>query len=231
MWAHIGLPLGPTPNTESRLEAIMEIYPWAYFHFWLIFGTSNHLFWDPNFSPPCGQLAAPYLYVDEESRPNCKVGRSVSSGGRDASFDDAGGRYYQGEACPSHCPRSGPLELLLQALWTAVLPPSAPGVPAGKVSPHVRVGRVTCPPPWGSSSAALPSRVEYLSPHGVLLPRVYGMIASPLLLELQGPAAWQATPSWAVYRLACHRLLPWLRMTFTMVTNAARPGLDQWPWR
>ena len=79
--------------------------------------------------------------------------------------------------------------------------------------------------PWG-----LPSRVEYLSPQGVLLPLVYGTTASPLWLELRGHSAWQATPSWTVYRLACHRLLPWLRVTFAMVPDAAWPGSDQWPW-
>ena len=77
------------------------------------------------------------------------------------------------------------------------------------------------PPPAGGSSVGLPSRVEYLSPQGLLLPRVYGRIASPLWLELQVPAAWQATPSWAVCRLACHWLLPWLRVTFAMVPDAA----------
>ena len=72
--------------------------------------------------------------------------------------------------------------------------------------------------------------MEYLSPQGVLLPLVYGTTASPLWLELRGRSAWQATPSWTVYRLACHRLLPWLRVTFVMVSDAAWPGLDQWPW-
>ena len=78
---------------------------------------------------------------------------------------------------------------------------------------------------WG-----LPSRVEYLSPQGVLLPLVYSTTASPLWLELRGHSAWQATPSWTVYRLACHRVLPWLRVTFAMVPDAAWPGSDQWPW-
>ena len=78
---------------------------------------------------------------------------------------------------------------------------------------------------WG-----LPSRVEYLSPQGVLLPLVYGTTASPLWLELRGCSAWQVTPSSTVYRLACHRLLPWLRVTFAMVPDAAWPGSDQWPW-
>ena len=53
--------------------------------------------------------------------------------------------------------------------------------------------------------------MEYLSPQGVLLPLVYGTTASPLWLELRGHSAWQVTPSWTMYRLACHRLLPWLR--------------------
>ena len=78
---------------------------------------------------------------------------------------------------------------------------------------------------WG-----LPSRVEYLSPQGVLLPLVYGTTASPLWLELRGRSAGQATPSWTVYRLACHQLLPWLRVTFAMVPDAAWPGSDQWSW-
>ena len=72
--------------------------------------------------------------------------------------------------------------------------------------------------------------MEYLSPQGVLLPLVYGTTASPLWLELRGRSAWQATPSWSVYRLACHRLHPWLRVTFAMVPDAAWPGSDQQPW-
>ena len=85
-------------------------------------------------------------------------------------------------------------------------------------------------PSFGRQLWGLPSHVEYLSPQGVLLPLVYGTTASPLWLELRGHSAWQATPSWTVYRLACHRLLPWLRVTFAMVPDAAWPGSDQWPW-
>ena len=29
--------------------------------------------WDPNFSPPCGQLAVPYLYAYEEHGLNFKL--------------------------------------------------------------------------------------------------------------------------------------------------------------
>ena len=85
-------------------------------------------------------------------------------------------------------------------------------------------------PSFGRQLWGLPSSVEYLSQQGVLLPLAYGTTASPLWLELRGHSAWQATPSWTVYRLACHRLLPWLRVTFAMVPDAAWPGSDQWPW-
>ena len=50
------------------------------------------------------------------------------------------------------------------------------------VGPHARS--------FGQQLWRLPSRVEYLSPQGVLLPLVYGTIASPLLLELRGLFAW-----------------------------------------
>ena len=86
------------------------------------------------------------------------------------------------------------------------------------------------PPFFGRQLWRLPSRVEYLSPQEVLLLLVYGTTASPLWLELQGLPAWHATPSWTVYRLACHRLHPWLRVTFAIVRDAAWPGSDQWPW-
>ena len=85
-------------------------------------------------------------------------------------------------------------------------------------------------PSFGQQLWGLPRRVEYLSPQGGLLPLVYGTTASLFWLELRGRSAWQATPSWAVYRLACHRLLPWLWVTFAMVPDAAWPGSDQWPW-
>ena len=85
-------------------------------------------------------------------------------------------------------------------------------------------------PSFGRQLWGLPSRVQYLSPQGVLLPLVYGTTTSPLWFELRGQSAWQATPSWTVYRLTCHRLLPWLWVTFAIVPDAAWPGSDQWPW-
>ena len=36
-------------------------------------------FWDPNFTPPCGQLVAPYLYAHREPRPKFKVVHSDRS--------------------------------------------------------------------------------------------------------------------------------------------------------
>ena len=30
-------------------------------------------FWDPNFNPPCGQMAAPYLSAHREPGPNFKL--------------------------------------------------------------------------------------------------------------------------------------------------------------
>ena len=90
------------------------------------------------------------------------------------------------------------------------------------------VGRHACS--FGRQLWGLPSRVDYVSPQGVLLPRVYGTTSSPLWLELLGPAAWQATPTLTVHRLACHRLLSWLRVMFAMVPDAAWPGVDQRPW-
>ena len=79
------------------------------------------------------------------------------------------------------------------------------------------LNRVTCPS-FGPQLWGLNSRMEYLSPQWVLVPRVYCTTASPRWLELRGLSAWQAAPSWAVYRLTCHWLLPWLRMTFAMVS-------------
>ena len=80
--------------------------------------------------------------------------------------------------------------------------------------------RATCSSFW-RQLWGLPSRVEDLSAQGVLLPQVYNTAASCLWPALRGLSAWQATPSWTVYRLACQRLLPWLQVTFAMVPDAA----------
>ena len=85
-------------------------------------------------------------------------------------------------------------------------------------------------PSFGRQLWGLPSLMGYHSPQGVLGPLVSGTTASPLWLELSGLPAWQATPSWTVYRVACHRLLPWLQVVFAMVHNAVWLGSDQRPW-
>ena len=42
--------------------------------FWRIFRAAKMTpVWDPNFTPPCGQLAAPYLYAHREPGPNSKL--------------------------------------------------------------------------------------------------------------------------------------------------------------
>ena len=46
-------------------------------------------------------------------------------------------------------------------------------------------------PSFGRQLWGLLSRVEYLSPQGVLLPLVCAMTASTLWLELRGHCAWQ----------------------------------------
>ena len=49
-------------------------------------------------------------------------------------------------------------------------------------------------PSFGRQLWGLPSRVEYLSPQGVLLPLVYGTTALPLWLELRGRSAGGRPP-------------------------------------
>ena len=99
----------------------------------------------------------------------------------------------------------------------------------GRVSPHVSVGRVTCPLLWAIAlGAAQPYGVSLTT--GGIAPASLRYDCLTLWLELRDPAAWQATPSWAVCRHACHQLLPWLRATFAVVPDAAWPGSYQQPW-
>ena len=133
-------------------------------------------------------------------------------------------------SCPSYCPSSG----ATLSRSRRCLVRQCCGNPV-KVSwlggcPHMRPWLGSHAPSFEQRLWGLPGSMEYLSPQGVLLPRVYGTIASPLWLELRGLSAWQATPSWTVYRLACHRLLPSLRVTFDMVPDTAWAGSDQRPW-
>ena len=38
-------------------------------------------FWDPNFTPPCGQLAAPYLFAHKKLRLNLKLCTQIEVAG------------------------------------------------------------------------------------------------------------------------------------------------------
>ena len=41
--------------------------------FWLISAAKMTPFWDPNFNPPCGQLATPFLRAHKGPGPNLKL--------------------------------------------------------------------------------------------------------------------------------------------------------------
>ena len=41
--------------------------------FWLISAAKMTPFWDPNFNPPCGQLAAPFLHAHKEPGPSFRL--------------------------------------------------------------------------------------------------------------------------------------------------------------
>ena len=74
MGVFVGLPVDCVWNRGSDLQAGVEIYYWEHPKFWLISGSQNDpLFWDPNFNPPCGQLAAPYPYAHREPGPNSRL--------------------------------------------------------------------------------------------------------------------------------------------------------------
>ena len=173
--------------------------------------------------------AKPGIEDQAASLPDTGRGRQVSSGARDASFDNAGRRAYQGDV------------LLLPLPYVRCLLSRSRMCLGRHCRGHpVHVSQVggcphMCPwvrphaPSFGRQLWGLPSRVEYLSPQGVLLPLVYGTTASHLWLELRGHSAWQETPSWTEYWPACHRLLPWLGVTFAMVPDAAWPDTGTAP--
>ena len=57
-------------NGGSDLQAGVEIYYWEHPKFWLISGSQNDPLLRPQFQPPCGQLAAPYLHAHKKPGPN-----------------------------------------------------------------------------------------------------------------------------------------------------------------
>ena len=158
-----------------------------------------------------------------------KVGRYVSSGAQDPSFDNAGRRSYQEDALSLPLPYVGCLLSRSRMCLGRHCRGHPVHVSQAGGCPHMCPGVRPNAPSFMRQLSGLPSRVEYLSSEGILLPLVYGTTSSPLWLEWRGHSAWHPTPSWTVYRLACHRLLPWLRVMFAMVPDAAWPGSDQWP--
>ena len=78
------------------------------------------------------------------------------------------------------------------------------------------------PPPLGGSSGGCPAMWS--------IPHHKGYCSRLSTVRPPHPCGLSCGPSWTVYRLACHRLLPWLRVTFAMVPDAAWPGSDEWPW-
>ena len=105
-------------------------------------------------------------------------------------------------------------------------------------------------PPLGGSFGGMPCRFEILTPQRVLLLRVYG---TPAVLSISHPKGYGSCEStvrspypcglicgfsllrrrplyWIVYRVACHRLLPWPRLPFAMDCDAAWLGSHHMPW-
>ena len=61
-------------NGGSDLQAGVEIYYWGYPRILAHFEQPRRPpFGTPISPPPCGQLAAPYLYAQMDPGPNCKL--------------------------------------------------------------------------------------------------------------------------------------------------------------
>ena len=88
-----------------------------------------------------------------------------------------------------------PLKPLQQVLGKAVSRPPVPGVPGGRVSPHVSVGRATCPLLWAAALGAA-------QPYGVFL-TTGGIAPASLRYERLSPVARVVGPRC----LACNSLL------------------------
>ena len=69
----IGLSVDRIWNGGSDLQAGVEEYHWEYPRFWLILSSQNDPPLGPQFHPPCGQLAAPYLYAQKDPAPNHRL--------------------------------------------------------------------------------------------------------------------------------------------------------------
>ena len=71
MGAFVGLLMDRIWNGASDLQAGVEIYHMGYPRLWLILSSQNAPFFGTPISPPpCGQLAASYLFAYKEPGPN-----------------------------------------------------------------------------------------------------------------------------------------------------------------
>ena len=71
MEVSVGLLVNREWNGGSDLQAGVEIYTIGSTpNFGSFRAAKMTPFWDPNFNPPCGQLAVPYVFAHREHGPN-----------------------------------------------------------------------------------------------------------------------------------------------------------------
>ena len=73
MGVSVGLMVDGVWNGGSDLQAGVEIYHWEHPEFGSFRAAKMTPFWDPNFNPPCGPLADPYVYAHGKPGPNFKL--------------------------------------------------------------------------------------------------------------------------------------------------------------
>ena len=73
MGVSVGLLVDCVWNGGSDLQAGVEINYWEHPEFWLISSSQNDPLFGPQFQPPCGQLAVPYVYAHREPGLNSKL--------------------------------------------------------------------------------------------------------------------------------------------------------------
>ena len=74
MEVSVGLTVDRVWNGRSDLQAGVEIYHWEHPpNFGSFRAAKMTPFWDPNFTPPCGPLAAPSLHAHKEHGPNLRL--------------------------------------------------------------------------------------------------------------------------------------------------------------
>ena len=123
----------------------------------------------------------------------------------------------KGASCPPTAIGQVPLKPLPQVLGKAVFRPPGPGVPGRRVSPHVSMGRVTCPLLWGAVLGAA-------QPYGVSL-TTEGIAPASLQYDRLTPVARVAGPRC----LAGHPLLGCVRARLLSVASMVLGGVYHGP--